>query len=120
MANTMITERQAVLMIENELPQIESRRLEKKNLYEFMQAYANRTCHLGELSELKAFETNMLVANRLYTEGNEEVREVMELVYISTLSHSLERRQELLSLARQYLSASFLKITYRDQLASTP
>ncbi len=116
----MITERQAVLMIENEIPQSEARRLEKRNLHEFMQAYACRTTDLGDRLLLKEFETQLLVANRIYTEGNKDVKEVMELVYISILSHSLQRKQELMCLAKKYLSASLLQIMYRDQLASKP
>lgn len=116
----MITERKAVSMIENEIPQSESRRLEIRNLYQFMQAYATLTCDLGERSLLNEFETQLCVANQLYSEGSKNVKEAMEQVYISTLSHSLELKPELLSLARRNLSGSLLNVMYRNQRVSYP
>jgi hypothetical protein len=85
-----------------------------------MQSYASRICELGEAGELKRFETQLIVANRLYAEGCEEVREVMEKVYISTLSHSLERKPELLALAKKNLHWMLLKTMQQYQLAGNP
>ena len=107
-------------MIEDELPSLELKKLQKKQLYEFIQSYATGISILGETGDLKKFETQLVVANRLYTEGTGEVREVMEQVYMSTLSHSLERKPELLKLARKNLSRVLLKVMQRDQLASYP
>ncbi len=116
----MISQRQAILMIEDELPAVELKHLQSKHLYEFMQSYASRISTLGENGELKKFETQLIVADRFYREGCDEVREAMEKIFISTVSHSLERKPELLAIAKKNLSKFLLKVMRNDQLASNP
>src|SRR5882762_6068165 len=108
----MISERQALIMIEDELAQQEFSRLQRKHLYEVMQAYASRISQLGEEGHLKKFETQLDVADRLYNEGATEVRTLMETVYMSTLSHTLERKPELLTIAKRHLNRFLLKVMH--------
>jgi len=116
----MITESQAVMMIRDELPANELRHLQIKQLYESMQVFANSVIHLGENGELKRFETQLMVSDRMYVEGNSQVKEVMEKVYISSLSHTLERKPELLLMAKKILNAGLLNVMRHDQLANNP
>jgi hypothetical protein len=116
----MISERQALMMIEEELAPQEFTLLQRKHLYQVMQAYASRISRLGEEGHLKKFETQLEVADRLYVEGTEVVRELMEKVYMSTLSHSLERKPELLAIAKKHLSKFLLKVMHTSQLPNNP
>ncbi|MEJ0056708.1 MAG: hypothetical protein WDN75_14245 [Bacteroidota bacterium] len=70
--------------------------------------------------ELKKFETQLIVAGRLYAEGTKEIKEVMENVYISTLSHVLELKPELLQIAKGSLNASLLGVMRKSQLSNNP
>ena len=97
----MISVQQAVMMIENELPTVELNRIQKKYLYAFVQSYAARMCELGAIGDKQNFETQLMVANRLFAEGCEEVKEVMEKVFLSSLSHRLELNNDLLFLAKK-------------------
>jgi exonuclease V gamma subunit len=116
----MISERQALMMIEDEMAQQEFIRLQRKHLCEVMQAYASRISQLGEEGHLKKFEIQLEVADRLYNEGTAEVRELMEKVYMSTLSHALERKPELLAIAKKHLSRFLLKVMHTNQLPDNP
>ena len=116
----MISEHQAVMMIETELPAVERNRIQKKYLYEFVQSYASRMCELGTIGDKQNFETQLMVANRLYSEGCEEVKEVMEKVFMSSLSHMLELNKELLVLAKKNLHGNLMNVMHHYHLAGNP
>ena len=107
-------------MIGEELPDYELKRLQTKQLYESMQVYANSIVALAECGDLKNFQTQLIVADRLYVEGNDQVKDVMEKVYISSLSHTLERKPELLQMAKNFLNWKLLSVMRHDQLANNP
>jgi len=116
----MISERQAVAMIEEELTANDLKHLHTKHLHDFMQVYASNTAQLGEQLELRKFESQLIVADRLYTEGSLELKEVMEDVYISGLSHCLELHPDLMSIAKGHLPLALITRMQKDQLSNNP
>jgi hypothetical protein len=116
----MISERQAVAMIEDELTAYDLKHLHAKHLHDFMQVYATKTVEYGEQLDLRKFESQLIVADRLYTEGSPELKESIEDVYIPGLSHCLDLHPDLVRIAKGHLSLALMARMRKDQSSNNP
>ncbi len=107
-------------MIEEELTAYDLKILHTKHLYDFMQVYVSNTVQLGEQHDLRKFESQLIVADRLYTEGSLELKEIIEDVYITGLSHCLELHPDLMRIAKGHLPQALMERMRKDQLSNNP
>jgi hypothetical protein len=114
----MISERQAVAIIEDELTAADLKHLHIKHLYDFLQVYASKTVELGEQQDLQKFEVKLIVADRLYTEGSLDLKEIMENVYMSLVSHCLKLHPDLMRVAKGHLPQALMAQIRKDQLSN--
>lgn len=91
----MINERIALVMLNGEVGQIPNDPHHTKEFYSSMQTFATSSLKQCEEGNLKKFEECIMVARKLYKDGNETVKNGISNVYLYTLSHALDKQTEL-------------------------
>lgn len=92
----MINERIALVMLEGEIPSNQGPDPHyTKRFFTALQNFANASLQLCETGKTKKFEEYLRVALRLFKEGNETVKSAVINVYLFTISHALDTKEQL-------------------------
>jgi hypothetical protein len=88
----MITEKTALVMLEGEFPAGTDSAQLTRQYYTSIQHFAEASVRLCEENKFRKLERFLVVACKLFKEGNQTVRNGIVNVYLHTLSHALDLR----------------------------
>lgn len=88
----MINERIALVMLDGEVPSAIGDPHHTKQFYRSIQAFADVSLRLCEEGKFKKLERLLLVACKLFRNGNETVKNGIVNVYLFTLSRALDQQ----------------------------
>lgn len=88
----MITEKIALVMLEGEVPAVTEGAQLARQYYTSIQHFAEASLRLCEQNKFRKLERFLVVACKLFKEGNQTVRNGIVNVYLYTLSRSLDLR----------------------------
>jgi hypothetical protein len=108
-----------LVLLEGEIPSIPGRDPHyTKRFYQSIQSFANSSLQLWEAGKIKKFDEHLSVAFRLFKEGNETVKNAIINVYLFTVSHALDKRQQLVEYAQKVFPKELMAEYHKFQFAS--
>lgn len=111
----MITERIAIVMLDGEVLNSENDPHHTKQFYKSIQAFAHVSLRLCEEGKFKKLEQFLKIAFKLFSEGNETVKNGILNVYLYTLSQAFDKQAELRNWVEPFMPGE-LRLEYARQL----